>query len=189
MKTLLSDAPPKRDMGAIIAFPGRYQPRKVSTLPRRRRRPRLPRYDRSGLLMAALLLAAIAAAALSFRGEAEGAIAMRVIDGDTIENSATGERIRLSNIDTPETGERAGCIAERQAGERAKQALTLMIRDGAVSVAPSGYTDRYGRTLARVNINGRDAGQTLIDRGLARPWRGRREPWCGADGALLLDAS
>ena len=32
-------------------------------------------------------------------------------------------------------------------------------------------TDPYGRTLAMVNVNGVDAGEYLIARRMARPWR------------------
>jgi endonuclease YncB( thermonuclease family) len=45
--------------------------------------------------------------------------------------------------------------------------------------------DQYGRTLAFVRIDGRDYGEIMIERGLARPWRGRREPWCGGHGELI----
>jgi micrococcal nuclease len=36
-----------------------------------------------------------------------------------------------------------------------------------------------------VLIDGRDLGETLIAEGVARPWRGRREPWCDAGGNLI----
>lgn len=32
-------------------------------------------------------------------------------------------------------------------------------------------SDRYGRTLASLSVNGRDAGSYLVGRGLAKPWR------------------
>ena len=32
-------------------------------------------------------------------------------------------------------------------------------------------TDRYGRTLARITVNGQDAGEYLVSLGLARPWQ------------------
>ncbi|WP_324252007.1 thermonuclease family protein [Roseibium aggregatum] len=46
-----------------------------------------------------------------------------------------------------------------------------------IEIARSGK-DKYGRTLARVSVNGIDAGGILIVEGLARPWEGRRQPWC-----------
>ena len=40
---------------------------------------------------------------------------------------------------------------------------------GTVRIERQGV-DRYGRTLARVTVNGRDVGAYLVSRGLARPW-------------------
>lgn len=137
--------------------------------------------------MVGLVLTAAFFVVLSFSIEASGAdgIRARVIDGDTIENTVTGERIRLPNIDTPETGDRAQCSAERDAGERAKRAARALLSTATVTIDPTGRTDAYGRTIAYVRVDGRDLGRILIERGLARPWRGHREPWCAADGALL----
>ena len=110
----------------------------------------------------------------------------RVIDGDTIEDLATGERIRLANIDTPEIRDGARCTAERRHGERARTEVRLLLaRAREIGVRRTGREDDYGRTIAYVLIDGQDLGRTLIAEGLARPWRGRREPWCGSDGSLL----
>jgi micrococcal nuclease len=93
---------------------------------------------------------------------------------------------RLVNIDTPETGSRARCAAERELGDRATRAArTLITNARAFETRPTGRIDRYGRTIAYVRVDGRDLGETLIADGLARPWRGRREPWCNADGSLI----
>lgn len=111
---------------------------------------------------------------------------IRVIDGDTIEDRSANVTYRLVNIDTPETGSRARCVAEREAGNRATvRARTLIAAARDFAIRPTGRTDRYGRTIAFVLVDGRDLGETLIAQGLARPWRGRREPWCAADGSLL----
>ena len=115
----------------------------------------------------------------------EQGIRVRVIDGDTIEDRDTGERIRLENIDTPETGDRARCAAEREAGAAATRAAREIVAGGTVTVRRTGRTDQYGRTIGFVLVDGRDLGVTLMERGLARPWRGRREAWCAADGSLL----
>lgn len=108
------------------------------------------------------------------------------IDGDTIEDRATGERFRLPNIDTAESGERAKCPAERAFAARAtKEARRVLARARIVQAQRSGQTDRYGRTLAFVIVDGVDLGRHLMQQGLARPWTGRRMPWCGAGGQLL----
>jgi len=111
---------------------------------------------------------------------------MRVIDGDTLEDMREDITYRLVNIDTPETGPRARCAAERALGNRATEAArSLVERARRLELRPTGRQDRYGRTIAFVLVDGRDMGETLIAEGLARPWRGRREPWCDANGDLL----
>lgn len=111
---------------------------------------------------------------------------MRVIDGDTLEDMAADITYRIVNIDTPETGSRAQCAAERALGDRATQsARTLVSHAEDIEMRPTGRIDRYGRTIAYVLIDGRDLGETLISEGLARPWRGRREPWCDGNGNLI----
>jgi micrococcal nuclease len=110
----------------------------------------------------------------------------RVIDGDTFEDLGTGDRYRLENIDTPETGARARCTAERQLGDRATlQARALITGADTLDVRRTGRIDRYNRIIAFIEVDGRDLGELLIADGLARPWRGRREPWCDASGNLL----
>lgn len=111
---------------------------------------------------------------------------IRVIDGGTLEDKVADITYRIVNIDTPETGPRARCAAERELGNQARrQARALISAANDVGLRPTGRIDRYGRTIAFVLIDGRDLGETLIADGLARPWRGRREPWCGANGELI----
>ncbi|MEN0652417.1 MULTISPECIES: thermonuclease family protein [Hyphobacterium] len=101
---------------------------------------------------------------------------VRIIDGDTVEIDA--EIIRLENIDTPERGGRAECDAERMLAETATRQLTQILAIGEVTIERSGE-DRYGRTLARVFVDGLDAGELLVERGVAVRWEGRRHDWCG----------
>jgi endonuclease YncB( thermonuclease family) len=118
-------------------------------------------------------------------GDAEP-IHWRVIDGDTFEDLVTGDRYRLENIDTPETGSRARCRAERELGDRATARARAVIAGARrLDVRRTGRIDRYDRIIAFVHINGRDLGELMIGEGLARPWRGRREPWCDASGNLI----
>jgi len=113
-------------------------------------------------------------------------VSLTVIDGDTFEVRGTGERIRLTNIDTPEKGDRARCAAERAAANAATQAARQLISSAdTVSINRTGRQDDYGRTIGYVSIDGRDLGEAMIAAGHARPWRGRREPWCASDGTLL----
>ncbi len=105
------------------------------------------------------------------------AAAIYVHDGDTIR--IAGERIRIMGLDTPEIGKGARCAEEARAAAAAKAALQQLLSRGEVTVARTG-TDRYGRTLAYVYVDGRDVAKLLIDAGLARPYDGgRRDGWCG----------
>ena len=111
---------------------------------------------------------------------------IRVIDGDTLEDMRADITYRVENIDTPETGSRARCTAERDLGNQARRAVRALVAGAErFDIHPTGRIDRYGRTIALVAINGRDLGETLIADGLARPWRGRREPWCDPSGHLI----
>jgi len=111
---------------------------------------------------------------------------IRIIDGDTLEDMAADITYRIVNIDTPETGSRARCAAERELGNRAtREARALVAAATQFEIRPTGRIDRYQRAIAFVVIDGRDLGETLIAEGLARPWRGRREPWCDEGGNLI----
>jgi micrococcal nuclease len=104
-----------------------------------------------------------------------------IIDGDTF--AIGSERVRILNIDAPETrGSR--CERELVAGLKAKERLTGPLRAGSVDIVRDGE-DRYRRTLARVSVGGLDVGSVLIGEGLALPWRdgpdareARLQYWC-----------
>jgi len=108
--------------------------------------------------------------------------AVTVHDGDTIR--CGGERIRIATIDAPELPDSSRCSAQsrkrlaasnnppwcdHKLGYRSRDALRSFLR-GNVQIHRTG-TDRYGRTLASVSVNGRDAGSYLVNQGLARWWR------------------
>jgi endonuclease YncB( thermonuclease family) len=101
-----------------------------------------------------------------------------VIDGDTI--IVDGEHIRIANIDAPEIHSYK-CASELARGEKAKVRMEAMVSAGALTIVRGDkgrMFDRYGRTLGRVLVNGKDVGESLISEGLARRWDGRRHPWC-----------
>jgi micrococcal nuclease len=91
-------------------------------------------------------------------------------DGDTLRAT-----FRIANIDTPEI--QGQCDSERQLALRAKEFTRVWLAKGHVTIKQTG-TDRYGRILARVDRNGEDLGEALIKAKLARPWVGKRQPWC-----------
>jgi endonuclease YncB( thermonuclease family) len=167
---------------------GTIKPFSTGEIPWSRRRPKAGFWPKRSDIVPAMVGLLLGVALFLNLGDSLGShdagVAARAIDGDTIEIVGTGERIRLPNIDTPETQDRAHCAAERAAGERAKYEMIGLIANAPVQLQRTG-TDIYGRTLAYVRVDGKDVGQILIERGLARPWRGHREPWCNADGKLL----
>ena len=102
---------------------------------------------------------------------------IRVWDGDSIRLGLTSEAeaVRIFNIDAPEIeGE---CAYETNLAQRSKNRLATLLAGQRVEIRRQG-TDRYGRTLAALSVNGVDAGDILVREGLARTWTGRGEPWC-----------
>lgn len=97
-----------------------------------------------------------------------------VHDGDTI-RSCAGERIRIANIDAPEMRGSPKCSRKRRGwcdyalAVRSRDALSAFLASGRPKIVRTGR-DRYGRTLATISVRGRDAGEYLIDQGLARRW-------------------
>jgi hypothetical protein len=99
-----------------------------------------------------------------------------VVDGDTF--WFRGEKIRVADIDTPETHP-ARCASEAALGSRATERLQALLNDGAFSLEPIDRdSDRYGRLLRIVTRDGQSIGGELVAEGLARPWDGARHPWC-----------
>ncbi len=100
-----------------------------------------------------------------------------VVDGDTI--WMDGEKIRVADIDAPETHP-PRCPSEGDLGNRATQRLYELVNAGPFETQQSGSRgeDRYGRKLRVLVRDGQSLGDVLVQEGLARPWGGRREPWC-----------
>jgi endonuclease YncB( thermonuclease family) len=103
-----------------------------------------------------------------------------VADGDTV--TISGDRIRIANIDAPELT-RAQCDAERRLAIVAKRRMAELLGSGTIRVTVGDprdgrRRDRYGRTLATISVDGRDVGEIMVAEGLARPWDGKRHPWC-----------
>lgn len=89
-----------------------------------------------------------------------------VVDADDI--SIDGQRIRLSGIDAPESDQ----IATRwngstyQSGEVVKRMLCKKIGGKTVDVQIEG-TDKYGRKIGTVFLNGQDINRRMVRKGLA----------------------
>lgn len=90
---------------------------------------------------------------------------IRVIDGDTFDaRLADGRRVRIRvfGIDAPERGEPFSDVARRRA--------RALLFDKDVTLTPVD-TDRYGRTVARVTVDGADFAEAMVGEGLARHYR------------------
>jgi endonuclease YncB( thermonuclease family) len=104
-------------------------------------------------------------------------VSVHVVDGDTISLGDGRPNVRLVGFNTPETGNRARCEAERQKGEAAGQRLRELVRTGrpdfqqiACSCPPGTEGTsacNFGRRCGTLRVNGVDVGATLISEGLA----------------------
>lgn len=83
-----------------------------------------------------------------------------VTDGDTVRVLIGQEqiRVRLEGIDAPE--------GKQPFGQRSKERLLELVGGKTVQVHVTG-TDRYGRTLGKLILDGRDVNLQLISEGLA----------------------
>lgn len=104
-----------------------------------------------------------------------------MVDGDTL--WLDGAKIRVADIDTPETHP-PRCAREAELGRRATERLQALLNAGPFSVEEAGDrdTDRYGRQLRVLTRKGDSLGDQLVREGLARPWEGKRRPWCPGAG-------
>lgn len=87
------------------------------------------------------------------------AVVARIIDGDTVELE-TGEVVRVTGIDTPERGECHFAEASDRMGQLVLGQSVTLTQDGEDA-------DRYDRLLRYIDVDGVDAGLTLIQEGYA----------------------
>jgi endonuclease YncB( thermonuclease family) len=135
----------------------------------------------------------VLAAMLTVAGAAAQTGAITAVDGDTV--ISNGKTYRLVGFDTPETGDRAQCDAERVLGEKAKARLRTLINRGDVELTEvrcacvpgteGTWFCNWGRSCAILRVRGLDVGSILIRERLARPfvcWKYQcpmRQSWCG----------
>jgi endonuclease YncB( thermonuclease family) len=106
-----------------------------------------------------------------------------VVDGDTFWYA--GEKIRIVDINTPETSQ-PKCAHEAELGAEATARLTALLNEGPFELQTKGRNkDQYGRLLRSVYREGESLGDVLVREGLAEEWKGRRSSWCG-EGAVVL---
>lgn len=116
---------------------------------------------RKGLLLLPLALLLAGCPAL-----AESVTIRRCYDGDTCTTTA-GEKIRLACIDTPELrGKRADPISAK----KARDYLRGLVVGREVGIRRI-TTDRYGRTVAELFVDGSNVQQRLVASGHAEIFR------------------
>ena len=119
-----------------------------------------PAFRASALALLVCLACAVPALAEELRGRVVG-----ITDGDTLTLLEGGNRqirIRLAEIDTPER--------RQPYGDRARQALSDLAFGKAARVGVVDI-DRYGRTVGRVHVDGRDVNAELVRLGAAWVYR------------------
>lgn len=107
---------------------------------------------------------------------------IRVVDGDTVSLICPEDGMvsaRILGFDTPEKYA-PQCLAEFVAAERASWALRTMIQKAdRIDLTQEG-TDRFGRVLVRLELDGVDVARLMIREGHGRQYGGGlRGTWCG----------
>lgn len=112
--------------------------------------------QRAALLAITLLVVPLVARADEWQGTI-----VAIADGDTLTLLGSGRqmrRIRLDGIDAPER--------TQPYGQRARQSLAALAH-GRRATADCEKSDRYGRAVCRVTVDGIDVGLEQVRRGLA----------------------
>jgi endonuclease YncB( thermonuclease family) len=115
-----------------------------------------PRLVLSALLALLLVVSSLGQESVVVRGKVVG-----VSDGNTVKVLVTDRqviRVRIAFIDSPEM--------HQAFGRRAKQAMSELVFGREGELHTHGF-DRYGRMLAQVYVDGKDAGLEMLQRGLA----------------------
>ncbi|MCG9079170.1 thermonuclease family protein [Laribacter hongkongensis] len=110
----------------------------------------------SATLFASLLTLCAAASASEIQCKV-----VAVADGDTVTCLADGHRqikVRLAQIDAPEK--------DQQFGQRSKQSLSDLVYGKTVTLNED-TTDRYGRIVGTLIVNGKDANLIQVQTGMA----------------------
>jgi endonuclease YncB( thermonuclease family) len=104
---------------------------------------------------------------------------IQVLRGDVL--VVDGRHLRLVDVVVPQAAPDAHCAAEAIASRQAQLRLEdLTRRVHSIEVTPTGGLDGYGRTLARITLDGIDPAATLIDEGLAVAPQPAGFDWCDA---------
>lgn len=123
------------------------------------------------ILMGVTLLSshAMSSTALSFR-----AMVINVSDGDTVTAlvNNTPVRVRLANIDAPETGH-GRCRPAQPWSTQSKNHLSNLIKKRHAAFTCTDV-DRYGRRICDIELDGLSVNREMVRKGLA--WANRSHP-------------
>ena len=138
------------------------------------------------LIIFIVLLAAPLSAAFAVQYGPYEARLIGVVDGDTYDMKVfiwpkpqfePPLRIRLANSDTPEMDAKSPC--EREFAARATGHARMLLVNAKILQIIDVSQDSFGRTLARVLVDGVDLGELLNATEYGRPYkRGDTTPWC-----------
>ena len=135
-----------------------------------------------------LLLSNNVVDASSRKGVLKGPISgevLQVLDGDTMAVSVNvwlGQnvitKLRIDGIDTPEM--KGKCDSEIMRAKEAREEIISLIKNNKIEVYDIRNGKYAGRVLAKVKtIEGIDLGKHMIEKGFARPYKGKkRKGWC-----------
>jgi endonuclease YncB( thermonuclease family) len=174
--------PPRRGLG----LPPRRPPGPLTRLARRIANPLV--YLKAAIflgLFALFILPSIAdlinAAMKPVQASGGACRIIRVVDGDTVTLICDEEGMqsaRLLGFDSPEKYA-PKCTGELVAAERAGWALRTMIQKADRLTLRREGTDRYGRALVRLELDGQDVANLMIRAGHGRRYGGGpRGSWC-----------
>ena len=127
--------------------------------------------DRSLKLRALALLVSCAFVTSSLADTITGKV-VSVADGDTLtilDSARAQHKVRLAQIDAPETGHGKNKPAQ-SFGNDSKQSLAELTF-GKVVTASCGDTDRYGRSVCGITVDGLDVNREQVRRGMAWVYR------------------
>ena len=112
-----------------------------------------------------LFITLICFSSVTFAGEMLEGRVVGVHDGDTITLLIKGNRqikVRLAQIDAPET--------TQAFGQRSQQSLSEMVFNKSITVEKE-TTDKYGRTVGTLFVEGVDANKEQVKLGMAWVYR------------------
>ena len=122
-------------------------------------------------LMAFLILIACSFASSSMADTITGKV-VSIADGDTLtilDGANAQHKVRLAQIDAPETSHGKNKPGQ-PFGNDSKQSLA-QLTFGKVVTASCGDTDRYGRSVCGISVDGIDVNREQVQRGMAWVYR------------------